>query len=119
MAHVNINGQCGIIGTLAPHRSAVALGATQRGPGRGGPPFPSSLDQNNVTTNPFTGADHMVLEIVQAPQQFRPVNETRTMLDRSWTWVYFARSNPAQSSNLMTQSNPIHDNSVYSDPHPI
>jgi len=24
-----------------------------------------------------------------------------------------------QSSNLMTQSNPIHDNSVYSDPHPI
>jgi len=38
---------------------------------------------------------------------------------QSWTWVHFARSNPTQSSNLLTQSNPIHDNSVYSDPHPI
>jgi len=36
MAHANINGQCGI-GTLAPHRSAVALGTAQRGPGRGAP----------------------------------------------------------------------------------
>jgi len=41
------------------------------------------------------------------------------LLQQSWTWVHFARSNPTQSSNLMTQSNPIHDNSVYSDPHPI
>ena len=42
-----------------------------------------------------------------------------TTLCRNWTWVDFARSNPTQSSNLMTQSNPIHDNSVYSGPHPI
>jgi len=60
------------------------------------PPFPSSLDQNNVTTNPFTGADPMMLEIMSRlpinvglsstpvignEEVLQRVNETRDMLD--------------------------------------
>jgi len=39
--------------------------------------------------------------------------------NQSWTWVHFAKSNPTQSTSWLTQSNPIHDDHVYSDPHPI
>ena len=38
---------------------------------------------------------------------------------QSWTWVHFAKSNPTHSTSWLTQSNPIHDDHVYSDPHPI
>ena len=38
---------------------------------------------------------------------------------QSWTWVRFARSSPTQSTNSLTQSNPIHDACPCSDPHPI
>jgi len=38
---------------------------------------------------------------------------------QSWTSVHFAKSNPTQSTSWLTQPNPIHDDHVYSDPHPI
>jgi len=48
----------------------------------------------------------------------------KQLLTQSWTWVHFAKSNPTQSTSWLTQpnpiqSNPIHDDHVYSDPHPI
>ena len=38
---------------------------------------------------------------------------------QSWAWVHFAKSNPTQSTSWLTQSNSIHNDHVYSDPHPI
>ena len=38
---------------------------------------------------------------------------------QSWAWVHFAKSKPTQSTSWLTQSNSIHNDHVYSDPHDI
>ena len=40
-------------------------------------------------------------------------------LDQRCPWVHFSKSNPTQSTRLLTQSNPIHHNCEHFDPHPI
>jgi len=39
--------------------------------------------------------------------------------DQRCPWVHFSKSSPTQSTSLLTQSNPIHHNCEYFDPHLI
>jgi len=49
----------------------------------------------------------------------RCVTAVHDWCTQSWAWVHFAKSKPTQSTSWLTQSNSIHNDHVYSDPHDI
>jgi len=49
----------------------------------------------------------------------RCVTAVHDWCTQSWAWVHFAKSKPTQSTSWLTQSNSIHNDRVYSDPHDI
>ena len=72
----------------------------------------------------FTSAQMKSLSVIQTRKPCCRKETARcgvlsTPCMQSWTWVQLSKSNPIQSINSVTQSNPIHNDDLNADPNPI
>jgi len=69
--------------------------------------------------SPYQLSGNTLLGTTHSISYYSSVVTISLCLSQSWTWVQFSKSNPIQSINSVTQSNPIHNDDLNADPNPI